>query len=297
MAGKRPRNPRVGSTAERLAEFVLSGFAFTTAVPWQEDVGHDFHCVLIHRTASGQSLIAGPSFAVQVKSRKQVIRYEGSEEIRWIAHQENPLFICFANPREALVDLYSTCALVPAVLLYGPSKTVLEPDVMATSANLHKDEAGVLHVPMGRPVLSLRVEDVREEGDLARWGKVLEPWIEIDRQNIVNSRARIHWVHWPVDALTNEVLDLATTPLEVGFYWNPKNLPTSRTNFLRSATLLRLEEARRSSEFPGVDFMTEGQVAALNQVLIGFWPVLGPTARVNLRSAVDSVEWPTEPDP
>ncbi len=119
MPGGQMRATRIGSPAERLAEYFLTGIAFTAPIPWQEDVGSDFYCVLARRPAAGTMVLAGPSFTVQVKSRPQVLRYKKEHEIAWIANQQNPLFVCFADPRESTVSLYSTCALTPGLLLYG----------------------------------------------------------------------------------------------------------------------------------------------------------------------------------
>jgi hypothetical protein len=68
-------------------------------VPWQEYIGHDFHCVLIDPESTGRNVLAVPSFAVQVKSQKQELRDEKDAEVAWISSKENPLFICFADPK------------------------------------------------------------------------------------------------------------------------------------------------------------------------------------------------------
>ncbi|MEE9298898.1 MAG: hypothetical protein V3V29_07690 [Acidimicrobiia bacterium] len=240
-------------------------------------------------------VLAGPSFTVQVKSRHQKIRYESDAATTWLANQENPFFVCFADPRKSSVNLYSTCALVPGLLQYGRRVTVLEPDVPSSRENIHKDDDDILHIPLGPPVLSLTMDDVREESDLARWAEILEPWIEIDRQNIVNRRAKIHWVHRPIRHTTNQALDPGS--LGVGFYWNAKNLATSGTNLLRAATLLRLEIAQLDDLEEEADFASGEQRDALNAILDAFWPVLGPTARENIRRAVPGHDWPGTPRP
>lgn len=295
MPGGQLKNTRIGSPAERLAEYFLSGIAFTTPVPRQEDVGLDFYCVLALRHEDDPMVFAGPSFTVQAKSRWQKVRYRKPVEITWIASQENPLFVCFADPKQSSFELYSTCALVPGLLHHGPRETVLEPGVAAIRANIRKDENDVLHIPLGRPVLSLTMDDVQDD-DLARWAVILEPWIRIDRQNIVNRRAKIHWVHWPLDHRTNEPLDDATR-FEVGFYWNFKNLPSSQANLLRAATLLRLELDQLDASSEGVAFGTVEHRKALDELLNAFWAELGPTARENLRPAVPSGNWPATPKP
>jgi hypothetical protein len=50
----RPGRPTLfWASAEGLAEFILGSFAFTTLVPYQVDIGHDFYCVL-HRAAANR---------------------------------------------------------------------------------------------------------------------------------------------------------------------------------------------------------------------------------------------------
>lgn len=240
-------------------------------------------------------VLAGPSFTVQVKSRHQKIHYKTPAATAWIFSQENPFFVCFADPRTSTVDVYSTCALVPGLLLHGRKVTVLEPDVPTYRENIRKDDDEVLHIPLGLPVLSLGMEDVREDDDLARWADILEPWIEIDRQNIVNRRAKLHWVHWPRCHETNQPLDFSA--LDVGFYWNAQNLVTSRTNLLRATTLLRLEVAQLDDLGEDVAFASGEQREALDAVLAAFWQELGPTARENFRLTIPSYDWPATPQP
>jgi hypothetical protein len=99
MPGGRLRTFRLGNRAELLVEQLLAGFAFTTRVPLQEDVGIDFFCSLIEQ--EDQLLKAGPFFSVQAKSSNEPIVYKKPHELEWIRNQENPLLICVAN-RQAL---------------------------------------------------------------------------------------------------------------------------------------------------------------------------------------------------
>ncbi len=46
MPGGRLRSFRLGDRTELMAEFALNTIAFTTRVPRQEDIGHDFVCAL-----------------------------------------------------------------------------------------------------------------------------------------------------------------------------------------------------------------------------------------------------------
>ncbi len=68
MPGARHPDFRLGDRTELLAEFCLNTMAFTTRVPRQEDIGHDFFCVLSE--IKQDMLWAGPSFTVKVKSNQ-----------------------------------------------------------------------------------------------------------------------------------------------------------------------------------------------------------------------------------
>jgi hypothetical protein len=114
MPGARLRTFRLGNRSELLVEQLLAGFAFTTRVPLQEDVGVDFFCSLTRQ--EGQLLKTGPFFAVQAKSSTDPIVYEKPYEVEWITNQENPLLICVADRKALAMDVYSTWNLLCGVL-------------------------------------------------------------------------------------------------------------------------------------------------------------------------------------
>src|SRR5688572_17448059 len=82
MPGGRLRSFRLGDRTELMAEFVLNTVAFTTRVPRQEDIGHDFVCTLSE--IKNGFYWTGPSFTVQVKSNDKPLEFEKPHEIAWI---------------------------------------------------------------------------------------------------------------------------------------------------------------------------------------------------------------------
>jgi len=80
----------------------------------------------------------------------------------------------------------------------------LEPNSEITAETVKKDEAGVLHIPLGDPILSFGVDDLIDDERVATMRNVMREWIEIDRQNIVNRWAKVHWIHWPGKHKTNK---------------------------------------------------------------------------------------------
>lgn len=240
MPGARLESFRHGDSAERLAEFILGSLAFTTAVPRQEDVGHDFHCVLAVRDGETRILRAGPSFSVQVKSTSEPVRYTKPHEIDWIVDQENPFFLCIAERKRLRCDLYSTWNRLNAFAHHGRQSTELLPDVPIAQPELTEDR--VLRIPLGPPIISLTAQD-SVDGTASRVISVLRHWIELDRRNIVNNRAGMHWVQGPTTWETNQ---RASTKEMHRFYWNSKNLQACVDNFGRASIglLLTIEKAQ-----------------------------------------------------
>jgi hypothetical protein len=142
-------------------------------------------------------------------------------------------------------------------------------------------------------VLRLGSDDIRDPAQLVRWAEILETWIAIDRQNIVNRWAKVHWVHWPINYETNAKPSLAITAL--GFYTNIKNLGTSHINLLRSLALFRLELSDLRESGHG-DPTSDDQRRALDNLILEFWQDLGPSARQAIRGRVPG-SWPPTPAP
>jgi hypothetical protein len=237
MPGAQLYNPRLGSSSELLAEFILNRIAFTTRVPRQEDVGHDFVCSLSEH--DGAMVKAGPSFTVQVKSDRSAIAYEGSHKIDWIQNQENPFFICVADRAQLSIELYSTWNMLNGFLKRGAPKVILRPGGPDDPfGEVTWDSNGNMNVPLGQPIIRLTAQDAIDDVVVSRIGRVLRDWIELDRGNLVNRFAAMYWVLGPVEYQTNESL-IPNTRLQIGFYWNPNNLAGCLLNFGRCATALR----------------------------------------------------------
>jgi len=82
MPGARLRSFRLGDRSELLVQHLLTGLAFTTPVPRQEDIGFDFLCSLITQTKDSGLLRARPFFTVQAKSK-------GAQEMRKRSDKSN----------------------------------------------------------------------------------------------------------------------------------------------------------------------------------------------------------------
>jgi len=278
MPGSRPTGFLFGASAERLAEFVVGTFAFTTPVPYPVDIGHDFHCVLHRPAANRRTLRSGPAFSVQVKSTPGPVTYEAGDAAEWLSDQESPLFLCIVDRPNLACAIYPTWNMHNAHLLHGPLRTVLEPNATIEEFGLPTRIDDTLHVPLGPPVLRLTPEDVVDSSRAIGWANILEPWILIDREIIVNRRAGMFWVTGPSRWTTNELLPDpdAGHPWIGGFYRNEQNLHRCIGNLLRSAVALRrvidLYQAR------GQLLDRQPQTDALDRVLEVFDDDLDPLA-------------------
>ncbi len=285
MPGSRPTGFLFGASAERLAEFILGSFAFTTPVPYPVDIGHDFHCVLHRPAANRRTLRAGPAFSVQVKSTPEPVPYEAGDAATWLSDQESPLFLCIVDRPKLTCEIYSTWNMHNAHLLHGPLRTILEPNATIEEFGLPTRVDDTLHVPLGPPVLRLTPKDVVDSSLAIGWTTILEPWILIDREIIVNQRAGMFWVMGPSRWTTNEPLPDpdAEQSWMGGFYRNPQNLNRCVGNLLRSAVALRRVIDLYQAQGQLLD--RQAQTDALDRLLEAFDADLDPLARHILISA------------
>lgn len=239
MPGARARGFRFGDTAELLAEFILGSMAFTTAVPRQEDVGHDFHCVLIER--AGNLLKAGPFFTVQVKSNRDNLVYEREHEVAWIKNQENPFFVGVSSRENLTLEIYSTWNMLNGFLHKAADRIILVPGGPEDEYQeiQTREDGSEQIIPLGRPILRMSAHDAMNEERAQSFGGVLREWVEMDRENIANRQAGMYWVVGPIQHETNSLL-ADCTAWSTAFFWNPRNLPRCQTNFGRAGTALRL---------------------------------------------------------
>ena len=240
MSGGRARSFRLGDRSELLVEHLLAGVAFTTRVPRQEDIGIDFMCSLITGSHRASLLKAGPFFSVQSKSSRKALVYKKPHQLDWIRNQQNPLLICVADRRANAMDVYSTwnlsCAVQSGWKGQEPKYIRLCPgEVAAEWPGVRPNPDGSLDVLLGKPIIRITQEQVFAEKSTAEIAEVLEGWIRIDRENIVNRYAGLHWAVGPRAYETGKP---PGGPDGAAFYWAPQNLQKCFINLGRSATAL-----------------------------------------------------------
>ncbi len=283
MPGARSTNFRFGDSAELLAGFILNSLAFTTHVPRQEDVGHDLICALAEQ--DGILLRAGPTFTVQIKSNRDPISYEKEYEVEWLRKQDNPFFVCVAHRRTLSIDLYSTWNIHNSYLYKQAKHIVLVPgeendEYIAPHPAESKEKQTV---PLGKPILQISANEIMEKEKVLFFRRILREWIELERRNLVNIQARMHWIQGPLKYQTNHPLSKAEE-IQTAFYYNAKNLPDCLLNFGRTATDLAITMHRYfGGEMGKIPTILE-KAEMLKQVLLLFSEHLEPTAKKALNA-------------
>lgn len=233
MPASRPWAPSLGDSAEQLVAFVTSQLpAFVTQVPWQRDHGHDLLCTRAVRR--GTMLLAGAAFTIQVKSKCEPIEYPDHAR-QWLADQEVPFFLCVANLRTLTVEFYSTWNRLLGTLGAAVPTIVLDP-CDGTGWPEPATAAAIQRIPLGEPVLKVTAQEAVDQKLMADRARCLDYWIRVDRTNISNAAACMHWILRPPAYQTNVTPD---DPAAVHFFCNPANIARNATNYWRAATELR----------------------------------------------------------
>lgn len=238
MPGAQPAHFRKGNNAEIFAEYVLRHIAFTSQVPREEDVGHDFLCSMI--VDDGALLRAGPFFTAQVKSNKEPLVYQEGPERDWIINQDNPFFVIYVETMNHAIEIYSTWPLLLAVLrrLQGKIRLLLrEPKPGAGLVNYHNRGGAKTDIYLGKPILRIKPQDLSVANTVNEYREILAQWIELDRRNIVLKGSKMYWVSGPTEYSTNVRLN-NRTHWTTTFFCNPNNIEGNVDNFVRTSIAL-----------------------------------------------------------
>jgi hypothetical protein len=285
MPGGRLRTFRLGDRAELLVENLLAGLAFTTRVPRQEDFGVDFFCSLTRQ--EGQFLKAGPFFAVQAKSTRDDIVYEKAHELEWIKNQENPLFVCVADRNALAMEVYSTWNLLCGVLngwrgQTSASRIVLRPGVEHHMWPWVEDnDDGSQEIRLGKPIARITDADIFDDDRMELLANTIGQWVALDRLNVVNRYANMHWVLAPVAYETNQS---PLPPVGVAFYCHPANLNTYSVNLGRAATALTFVLRNPNSGIDTTQPPWSARASDLRDLLISHWELFDEPVKQFLAS-------------
>jgi len=274
MPGARQADFRMGDRTELLVQFCLNAIAFTTPVPRQEDVGHDFLCALAE--PHGDMLWAGQSFMVQAKSNTKPLIFEKPHELAWLRGQENPFLIAVGHKADLRVDIYSTWQRVSAAMQHAASRIVLnfaEPPSGDGEVVLSLDKTSQ-EIYLRKPIVSFTVSDLLNRAKADALRDVLRHWILVDRDNIASRHIDVHWVVGPARYNTNELPP--SDAFQLALFWHAKNLDICARNLGRAAAALRLTlEAAGASATDS----ERTKLDALDTVLRAWSDVLDPAAK------------------
>ena len=285
MPGARHPNFRLGDRTELLAEFCLNTIAFTTRVPRQEDIGHDFFCVL---SEVRQDLLwAGPSFTVQVRSAPDPLVFEKEHEIAWIKNLENPFILIVGHRDELRVDIYSTWMRLNGFLRKAANRIVLNPGPPKEGfGQVWTAEDGAEQIiSLGQPVITATMDEFMDKARTSIFSDVLKQWVILDRENIVNTRAGMYVVVGPQTYETNKPPS-SETNLIAWIYWNARNLDRCQIIFGRAAAALRLTLRNALGPEKEKDPRYAEKIQILDEVLRAYKEVLEPTSYKALKEYV-----------
>jgi hypothetical protein len=268
-----------------LVESCLNAIAFTSRVPRQEDVGHDFFCIL--SKAQDGLVWAGPSFTVQAKSDCRPLVFEKPHQVRWVTHLENPFFIAVGDRGNLQIEIYSTWARLNGFLRKAARKITLKPGL--TTPGLSNpwtaDDGSEQIIALGEPIIRATVGEFLDEHRAEELRDILWQWIVVDRQNIVNSETGMYWVTGPQTYTTNQPI-APGSPFVVWAYSNAQNLQSCSRNFDRAATALRLTIRHRYGPDRERAEFGPSKLDAVDNVLRAWWPDLEGLSRGMLRKWV-----------
>jgi hypothetical protein len=143
------------------------------------------------------------------------------------------------RPRGRCDGVYSTWNLLCGVLGGGlegkikPSRITLRPEKTGSVWPAVENGAdGSQEILLGKPIVRITHQDIVDENRTKKIADVIASWIALDRINIVNRQAGIHFVVGPKTYHTGEPLG---PERGVAFYWHPDNLPQCTANLDLSA--------------------------------------------------------------
>jgi hypothetical protein len=137
-------------------------------------------------------------------------------------------------------------------------------------------------IALGKPVVRATIQDFMDKSRAKVLTGVLRQWIVLDRMNIVNNLAGMHWVVGSQSYQTNE----ECTADAMQIFWNAKNFQKCRVNFGRAATELRLTIQQSLLPKGESNPHHAAEVSALDGVLCAYWNDLEPASQEALRQHV-----------
>jgi hypothetical protein len=196
--GTTARNPREGFRSEYIAEYVFSAFGTAVPVIQGNDIGIDIICNLTNFV--GHLIYFESSYGVQVKSKDTAFEFNGTQATAWLSKLEYPLLLAEVDKAEGLIKIYSTWNLNRYLLaLHSESENTFPAQIKFELGNdpsidLKEPDPSTGNIPVGVPILEIRIQDLGKDENRANYLKILSEWLKIDNENYVNRRAGLPMV-------------------------------------------------------------------------------------------------------
>jgi hypothetical protein len=203
MPGTIAANAHEGTRSEYLALYVFSALGTAVPVPHPEDSGIDLYCTLGKHM--GRLLSVENYFLVQVKSKKEPIRYKTSDEAQWLLSHHYPILICYVDKTAGKVEIYQTLSLSFLYTKTNINSITLSPSSPPDANKQFTHHTGETDpiIYMGRPILRFDVAKVGSKDWREKSRTSLRAWIEIDRENIAMRSTGFPLFRHPLSYQTN----------------------------------------------------------------------------------------------
>lgn len=193
---------RKGDRAEYITQGILSALGYSIQILRQEDFGIDFLCTLTER----DNLVSYPtkSFTIQLKTSHDNIVYKVKENnrVKWLLENNLPFFICYFNNSENSVDFYCT-ALLNKYIISKPDNVSkisfrMENEIGSCTLHLgiHNKERKIYQVELGKPFLSISINDLSNEAVIEDRKIVLNKVVSYENENIVYRNLNLPFMRW-----------------------------------------------------------------------------------------------------
>ena len=235
-----------GSRSEYLATYILSRLCVVTPVRREGDFGVDIIGHLARRV--GRRLEVGEAFGIQVKSEDDQLGYPEKPEdktteqreqiIRWLFTQPIPFFVAVVSKDSLRLRLYSTWELLKLSYEHGYAfRQVVLALGPGQSAVATHPEGDVGTVFLGPPIIDVAANDVEDNAKADDLASVLEYWVRLDLENVMNRVAGVCYIQGHKQYTTNKKPE---TIKELCYVVGSPSLPALKRRLATVATVTAL---------------------------------------------------------
>jgi hypothetical protein len=232
VVGAIPANLHEGSRSEYLAQYVFASFGTVVPVPHHEDSGIDLYCTLTERI--GPRAWPKAYFTVQVKSTVDAWIFDSVDSVQWLIQHPLPVMLCVVDKANARIRIYHTS---PRFYVWSlpplPQRLNLVPETTpagrCTQWAADTKAGDGWKFSLSAPILDFSMTEILDDAFHESATKVLDMWLEIERQNLLRVKAGIYSFKMPDPYKTN------STEIGDGLF---RASATLRKRFLRSQSII-----------------------------------------------------------